>query len=228
MIVPMKKVSLVILKDKKEDTLKKLRKLGVLHIEITEGSGERLEELKDQISMLSSTIFSVGKDKKNEQVETVTAEEALSIARNIESLGEEAKALTAEQISLTTELARIQGWGEIHPEEIKALAHQGIDISLYELPRGEYELLGDNVRTIAIEKTKSSVKCFVIRFGLEGEEEVIDSLKAYRVALPQTSTGEIQQKIADISERIKAIDDEVAANTRFVEGMKGAIQELEK
>ena len=228
MIVPMKKVSLVILKDKKEDTLKKLRKLGVLHIEITEGSGERLEELKDQISMLSSTIFSVGKDKKNEPVEAVTAEEALSIARTMESLGEEAKALTAEQISLTTELARIQGWGEIHPEEVKALSQQGVDISLYELPRGEYELLGDNVRTIAIEKTKSSVKCFVIRFGLEGEEEVIDSLKAYRVALPQTSTGEIQQKIADISERIKAIDDEVAANTRFVEGMKGAIQELEK
>ena len=45
MIVPMKKVSLIIMGDKKEDTLKKLRKLGMVHIEITEGSGERLNEL---------------------------------------------------------------------------------------------------------------------------------------------------------------------------------------
>ena len=43
MIVPMKKVSLMIMGDKKKETLKKLRKLGILHIEITEGSGKKLE-----------------------------------------------------------------------------------------------------------------------------------------------------------------------------------------
>ena len=37
MIVPMKKVSLIILENKKKEALKKLRKLGVLHIEISEG-----------------------------------------------------------------------------------------------------------------------------------------------------------------------------------------------
>ena len=36
MIVPMKKVSLLTLGDRKSETLKKLRKLGILHIEITE------------------------------------------------------------------------------------------------------------------------------------------------------------------------------------------------
>ena len=38
MIVPMKKVSLIILGDKKAETLKKLRKLGLMHIEIAEGT----------------------------------------------------------------------------------------------------------------------------------------------------------------------------------------------
>ena len=46
MIVPMKKVSLIIMGDKKSETLKKLRKLGILHIESLEGSGKKLEELK--------------------------------------------------------------------------------------------------------------------------------------------------------------------------------------
>ena len=59
MIVPMKKVSLIIMGDKKTDTLKKLRKLGLLHIEITEGSGEKLAKLKEKFALLESTSFIV-------------------------------------------------------------------------------------------------------------------------------------------------------------------------
>ena len=47
MIVPMKKVSLIIRESEKDKTLKKLRSLGILHIEITEGTGERLANLKE-------------------------------------------------------------------------------------------------------------------------------------------------------------------------------------
>ena len=43
MIVPMKKISLVMPEAKKEDALKKLRKLGLVQIEISQGSGEKLE-----------------------------------------------------------------------------------------------------------------------------------------------------------------------------------------
>ena len=57
MIVPMKKVSLIVLSERKEDTLKKLRKLGLLQIEITEGSGERIRELHEQIASLERCIF---------------------------------------------------------------------------------------------------------------------------------------------------------------------------
>ncbi|MBQ4644964.1 MAG: hypothetical protein IJB72_04330, partial [Clostridia bacterium] len=60
MIVPMKKVSLIIMGDKKTETLKKLRKLGMIHIEISEGSGERLNVLKEHISLLESAIFTLG------------------------------------------------------------------------------------------------------------------------------------------------------------------------
>ena len=61
MIVPMKKVSLIIRGNKKDETLKKLRKLGIVHIEIAEGSGERLASLREQIALLESAIFTIGK-----------------------------------------------------------------------------------------------------------------------------------------------------------------------
>ena len=59
MIVPMKKVSLVIPGDKKHEALRKLRKAGFLHIEISEGSGAKLEELRAKISLLESAVFTV-------------------------------------------------------------------------------------------------------------------------------------------------------------------------
>ena len=228
MIVPMKKVSLVIQGDKKEDTLKKLRRLGLLHIEITEGTGERLEELKEQISRLSSAIFSIGKSKKKAKAETVTLEKALSIASNIEALGEEIKSLSAEQIKLNSELSRLKGWGEINPEEIKALSRKGVVISLFELPKSEYELLDDSIKTVVLEKNKVSVKCVAVLSGIEAENEMLDSLNTYKVELPQMSTEEIKKRIDDISHRIKSLQQEIASYYRFTDSMKAAIDELQK
>ena len=59
MIVPMKKVSLIIRGSEKDKTLKKLRSLGILHIEITEGTGERLANLKEQVALLERAIFTI-------------------------------------------------------------------------------------------------------------------------------------------------------------------------
>lgn len=227
MIVPMKKVSLIILGDKKTEALKTLRKLGLLHIEITEGSGERLNELKEQISLLESAIFCIGK-KKNAEVKDATVSEALSISQEIASLAEQKKEYRAEQIALNTELERLKSWGDISPGEIKALAEKGINISLYEMPKAEYEGLGECVKTLCLDKTKSTVKFLMLRSGIEGENEVIESLSAYRLELPQISTAEIRQKISDINTQIKDIDEKIVSYAGYIESMKNAIKACEK
>ena len=51
MIVPMKKVSLIIPGDAKEETLTTLRKLGIVHIEITEGTGTKIAGLQEQLGL---------------------------------------------------------------------------------------------------------------------------------------------------------------------------------
>ena len=90
MIVPMKKVSLIVMGDKKTEVLKKLRKLGTVHIEITEGSGQSLTELREQISLLENALFTVGKNKNSEQ-KSADTEKAISIADEIAALDEEKK-----------------------------------------------------------------------------------------------------------------------------------------
>ena len=97
MIVPMKKVSLILKGDKKTETLKKLRKLGMIHIEISEGSGEKLAELKEQISLLENAVYIVGNKKAKEEKELSPAD-ALNLAKEIASLTDEKKEFQAEQI----------------------------------------------------------------------------------------------------------------------------------
>ena len=117
MIVPMKKVSFIIRENKKDETLKKLRKLGIVHIEIAEGAGERLASLQEQIALLESAIFTIGKQKNVEQKDVSTAE-ALSIAMKVQVLDAEKKQCQAERITLSSELDRLKSWGNIDPSSI--------------------------------------------------------------------------------------------------------------
>ena len=167
MIVPMKKVSLITLGDKKEQTLKKLRSLGIVHIEISEGSGEKLNTYNDQIMLLERASFAVTKSKKDEQKDADT-QKALKIAQLIDELDEQKSACVSKRAELATELDRVKGWGEIDLHSIKELLSKGIKLSLYEMPKKEYVALGDSVKTIKLDTGKSTVK-----FALVGATDSI-------------------------------------------------------
>ena len=206
MIVPMKKVSLIIRGSEKDKALKKLRSLGILHIEITEGTGERLANLKEQVALLESAIFTIGKIKNTEQ-KNVNAADALTIATEVNSLDEEKKRCQAEKIALDAELDRLKSWGDIDPSALSDLESKGIEILFYEMPKAEYENLSDNVKTVRIDTTKSTVKFMLFKSNDEEDEKFISSLNVYRLALPQMSTDEMKQRISDLYNRIAEIDE---------------------
>ena len=112
MIVPMKKVSLILKGDKKTETLKELRKLGILQIEITEGSGEKLDKLKAKLSMLESAVFSL-QEKKQKKVEVIEADvaKANAVAEEIVSYADQKKDYISEKIAIEVELERLKRWG---------------------------------------------------------------------------------------------------------------------
>ncbi len=227
MIVPMKKVSLIIRADKKNEALKKLRKLGIIHIEITEGAGEKLALLKDRIALLESSVFAIGKDKNVEQ-KAINAEEALSVATTVATLDEERKLCQAERIALNSELDRLKNWGSIDPDAISDLKAKGVEIELYEMPRAEYELLGDNVKTVLLDKTKSTVRFMLVKAGLENEEETIASINVYRLALPQKSTEEMLERLKELGARIEKIDEHISSQTCYTESITNAIKATER
>ncbi len=227
MIVPMKKVSLIIRENKKDETLKKLRKLGVIHIEITEGSGERLASLREQIALLESVIFTIGKKKNVEQKDVSTAE-ALSVATKVQALDAEKKQCQAERIALSSELDRLKSWGDIDPNGISDLESKGYEMSFYEMPKTEYESLDDSIKTVRLYATKSTVRFMLLKSNSEDFDESVSSMNVYRLALPQISTSEMKQQLSELSTRMDAIDETIASNACYIESIKRAIQATEK
>ena len=227
MIVPMKKVSLIIRGSEKDKALKKLRSLGILHIEITEGTGERLANLKERVALLESAIFTIGKIKNTEQ-KNVNAAEALTIATEVNSLDEEKKRCQAEKIALDAELDRLKSWGDIDPSVLSDLELKGIEILFYEMPKAEYENLSDNIKTVRIDTTKSTVKFMLFKSNDEENEKFVSSLNVYRLALPQMSTDEMKQRISELYSRIAEIDEIIVSHACYIKSIKQAIKNVEK
>ena len=227
MIVPMKKVSLIIMGDKKTETLEKLRKLGMIHIEINEGSGERLNELKEQISLLESAIFTVG-TKKGAEGEELNLAESLNIAKDVAFLTDKKKKFQAEMFTLNSELDRLESWGRFDPESVKDLVEKGIDISFYEIPKKEYEALGDSLKTIKLGENKNTVKCVLINSFTDEKTEFVATMNNYKLELPQMSTEEMQQKISEFIDEIKSIDEKILSYGKYTNALKNAVKACEK
>lgn len=223
MIVPMKKISLIVDRDKKEEALRKLRDLGIVHIEINEGFGEKLVQYKEQIIALERLLFAVGKPKKIEQ-KSLELDEALNIANEIDLLGDEKTACLSEQASLNAEIERLKDWGDIDPDAIEALALKGIKIAFYETPKREYAVLSSDIQTVKLDNGKNTVKFFILDNG----EDIDPALSNYQLALPKISTEKMKERSAKLKDRVVEIDTRIASFACYADRVKSIINDLEK
>ena len=221
MIVPMKKVSLILMGNKREEALITLRKLGIIHIEISEGFGEKLDRYREQIALLESAAFAIGKAKKAEQKE-LGVDEALSIANNIGLLTEKKNAYITERTALSAELERLKSWGEIDLDEISYLSNKGIVFDLYEMPKREYRAISSEFKTVMLHSDKRTVR-FVLIKEKEFSETPFDN---YKLVLPKISTEKMRETLSELSARISETDSELSSYACYAETIKKAINSL--
>lgn len=227
MIVPMKKVSLIIEGVKKKEALKALRRLGILHIEITEGGGEALSVLQQRLHLLEGALYTVGKKDKVAQVE-ITTEEALRIAEEIASVDEEKNQTLKEARALQGELDSLRSWGDIDPAHIEALSLAGVTLSFYEMPKKEYLAISQALDTVKIGASRSSVRFMVREAGADADKEALSSILSYRLRLPEVSTEQMRQRLSALTEKMAALDEKMRAYAVYAGGILQAKRAIEK
>ncbi len=166
MIERMKKIYLLTLESRREDTVNKLKKSGVLHISTKRKehpSIENLEEKKNTIEKAKNRIaeyeIETGKsisvpDIPKEQIVEAALEkgnEILDLAGNIRDHREELEKLTREK-------SRLELWGDFDPSEIERLHEKGVSIKLYTASPETFDNMPHTVTIFPIQTTKNQIR----------------------------------------------------------------------
>ena len=224
MIVPMKKVSIVVLDETRKESLKALRKVGVVHLEAIEGQGTALAAYRDTAATVDKAISILEEIKLPKKLLPrqlkIGKESVQNEAKQIVALSDKKKSLFEKITQNNNELERFSKWGEVDPAVLASLAEKGIFLYLYEIPEEKYGSIGDKLKTIVVNSSNK-----VTRFLLSSESEITERPadmppEAYAVPLPEKSTRAIKTEILSAKQEISRIESELLDAKKYVSSLK--------
>ena len=229
MIEPMKKVSVVLLNKEKEEALKALRKIGLVHLEKIDGASEKLTAFKEYSNnaMLTESILGeikLPKQKKGNEPK-LSDEKVIELCKEVVAKSERKKQLMEEISADTTELDRFAAWGDVSNEDLDFLAEKGIALKLYEINAEKYSLIDPDLETILVNNDKKTVR-FIIVNGGEGRPEKLLP-EAFEVPLPRISTKLLQKEILSDEKELDQIQAFYVENAKYVPAISAYKKALE-
>lgn len=231
MIVPMKKVSLVVLNNERKDALLQLKKVGVVHLEQIDGSSEQLSLYKEASNnaVAANAILSdikVAKKKSfSSTVKTLSNDEIIDKCKHIIDISDKKKKLLEEIASDAAEIERFANWGQVDIEDFAFLKEKGISFKMYEIPEDKYGLVDEKVTTICVNRIKKIVRFLLI----DASEDRPEGLppEAFEVPMPVLSTKDLAKRVEDNEAEISKIEEELKAETVYISQIQDFKSNLE-
>ena len=229
MIEPMKKVSVVILNKEKEDALKALRKIGLVHLQKMEGSSEKLNAFKEYTNnavVSESILGEIKLDKKTKKLAPKLSDErVIELCKEVVQKSDRKKQLLEEISADTTELDRFTSWGSVSLEDLEYLKEKGIQIKMYEIAAEKYSLVDQEIETILVNNDKKSVRFLIINGGEGRPEKLLP--EAFEVPFPRLSTKVLEKEIKDDEAEIKSIEKFYNDNAIYIPAITAFRKNLE-
>ena len=222
MIVPMKKVSLVVQDSRRDAALSKLREVGVMHIEMTKAPSEKLAEIAERRARVESAIALVkpfkiqpkkddGQSKGRQRSSDKTGSEeqepySLDAVNNparqdtvsfLLEKGEERGKLEERYAALAKERGRVAPWGEFDPADVEYLALNGVCVYFYELGPEALRGVPDDVRFIKIREGKQSTLVMALDAKIPG---------AHHFVIPEKKLSQLDAELAKTKEELDALN----------------------
>ena len=231
MIVPMKKVSLVVLNNERKDALTQLKKVGVVHLEQIDGSSEQLSLYKEASNnaVAANAILSdikVAKKKSfSSAVKTLSNDEVVAKCKHVIDISDKKKKLLEEIASDAAEIERFANWGQVDIEDFAFLKEKGISFKMYEIPEDKYGLVDEKVTTICVNRIKKIVRFLLI----DASEDRPEGLppEAFEVPMPVLSTKDLAKRVEDNEAEISKIEEELKAETVYISQIQDFKSNLE-
>ncbi|MBQ1180490.1 MAG: ATPase [Treponema sp.] len=231
MIVPMKKVSLVVLNNERKDALLQLKKVGVVHLEQIDGSSEQLSLYKEASNnaVAANAILSdikVAKKKSfSSAVKTLSNDEVVAKCKHVIDISDKKKKLLEEIASDAAEIERFANWGQVDIEDFAFLKEKGISFKMYEIPEDKYGLVDEKLTTICVNRIKKIVRFLLI----DASEDRPEGLppEAFEVPMPVLSTKDLAKRVEDNEAEISKIEEELKSETVYISQIQDFKSNLE-
>ncbi|MDR2402833.1 MAG: V-type ATP synthase subunit I [Spirochaetaceae bacterium] len=219
MIVPMKKVSLVVMDKDREIALERLRELGVVHPERRNVTSDVLAKLLERKARAETALGVLRSYTLPKGMEQSGEGDGEALVVRVLNLADERKILQEQLAWNVKEQSRIEKWGNFDPRLVKELGEQGIVLFLYELPLRTWEILSGGEardhRVIILSRNKTSVFLLVPERELPGVSPFV---------LPEHSLAELARIRGEIQDRLGAIEKELGS----LAARKGSIEAGQK
>ncbi len=202
MIVPMKRVAVLVLDNERAEATARLQRAGLLHVEIESAESEDLDGVRRKIARLQRAKSALPELDTRFPRSTDDLAEANArtqeLLQEIEARLERMRELDERREHLTRERARTSAWGDFDAEDIRRLAAKGVQVRLYHTDSETFEDVSKN-NVFVLSQTKSDVHFVQIDIGQT------PALSLDQVALPEQGPAAMSKELSALAQERSAI-----------------------
>jgi V/A-type H+-transporting ATPase subunit I len=202
MIVPMKKVSVIVQTHNKRSMLRSLRKAGVVHIFDQGTRSEKTENLKKEYDSLTLVLNAITdlQDKKKPLAQIGVSDEVfVELHTSFSDMLDTKKRLEEEISKDTTAIEALRPWGDFKPKDLEALEYDGVHLYFYTLGKKDLALLDSSLSYIQLAPVGALQAIAMVGEPLDS------SISATRFYLPEFGLTELESRKKHDLERVSQI-----------------------
>lgn len=221
MIVPMKKIHVIVQKKDIVSALESLRELGSVHVEHQEElSGYQLEERREEVEILKQALNILERFDCNLDVPQQDARDWTDTVNEILELWAQIEHYQESIAQRSGQIRQWEPWGDFDPKDIQELAARGIYVQLCEVPAGKEITVPKGVILRKIHHASGIDKCLAI------SREKID-LPFAVIAPPPSGLGQMEKMQVEEQARIRDIEEKIAGLRCFLGSFQKTLVERE-
>ena len=232
MILPMKKLTLLVLDSQKKAALKTLRNFGAVHIEKEAASSDTLTELQNTYARLqqAEALITESQPKKAEKAKT----EPLTLNRNdllqavdeILDLKDQESNTRAAINKLTGDIEAYNAWGDFDPNDIHSFEENSIYLTIGELSEKSYATLPETIKTVRLAGGKKTVRFAIVSETVDVPTDLPPDFNP--LILPDMRLSAMHTKREQLQKQLPSFKAKIGARTELLAPLKAEAKKLVK
>ena len=232
MILPMKKLTLLVLDSQKKAALKTLRNFGAVHIEKETASSDTLTELQNTYTRVqqAEALITESQPKKAEKAQT----ETLTLSRNdllqavdeILDLKDQEANMHAAINKLTGDIEAYGSWGDFDPNDIRGFEENSIYLTMGELSEKSYASLPETIKTIRLAGGKKTVRFAIVSETIDVPVDLPSDFNP--LILPDMRLSAMHTERERLQKQLPSFKAKIGARTELLAPLKAEAKKLAK